>query len=151
MRSSGSRLSRFAATGADAADFPAGQQPCVFLRSNCSLIDCCQTGLSLAAEALAFLQRLPASVSLLEIALMSFRRLEEGLCGLSIPAVARRHNNRRPAAGGHFSSSRYHYSSSLAVVLGCQLPDRSAPVWPLEFALIAFRLLPSCIVAVSVA
>ena len=45
-------------------------------------------GLSMRAEAQPFLHRLPVSVSLVEIALMSFRRYEELICALSTPAVA---------------------------------------------------------------
>ena len=94
--------------------FLAFQQPFGFLRWSCSLIDWWQTGLSLPADSLAFLPRLPVSVSLLEIALMSFRRFEERICGLSIPAVAGHHYYQRPAA-----------------------------VWPLEIVSIGFRLLAS--------
>ena len=121
VRSCRSRLSRFAPSGAGVAHFLAFHQSCGFVSSRSSLIDWWQTGLSLPAEALAFLHRLPVSVSLLQIALMSFRRFQERICGLSIPVVAGRHNHRRPAA-----------------------------VRPLEIALIAFRLLASSGGGVSV-
>ena len=104
------------------AHFLSFQQPFGFLRSSCSLIDWWQTGLSLPAEGLAFLHRLPVSVSLLEIALMSFPRFEEMIYGLSIPPpVAGQHNHRRPVA-----------------------------VWALVIVSIAFRLLACSGAGVSV-
>ena len=75
----------------------AGPLTCGLVRSSRSHIDCYQTGLSLPAEALAFLHGLPASLCVHEIGLMSCGPVNERICGLSIPAVAGRHTYGRSA------------------------------------------------------
>ena len=92
-------------------------------------------------EALAFLQSQRASPCLLEIAMISFGLLEETICDLSISAEARDHNHRRPAPMWPLIFESISFRVIVAWGAGERFPDRSAPVWLRENWSIAFRCL----------